>query len=48
LVGAGRVGGAAAPTFAAAGLYLVRVLYESHWEIPNAAGATLPAAMIEA
>jgi tRNA pseudouridine38-40 synthase len=39
---------AAAPTFAAAGLYLVRVLYEPHWEIPHAADATLPSAMIEA
>lgn len=44
---AGRDRRAAAPTFAASGLYLVRVLYEPVWEIPDAACATLPAAMIE-
>jgi len=46
---AGRDRGAAAPTFAASGLYLVRVLYDPVWEIPDAARAILlPAAMIEA
>ena len=45
---AGRDRRAAAPTFAACGLYLVRVLYDAVWEIPAAAQSILPAAMIEA
>jgi tRNA pseudouridine38-40 synthase len=39
---------AAAPTFAASGLYLVRVLYDSVWEIPGVRGSTIPAALSEA
>jgi tRNA pseudouridine38-40 synthase len=45
---AGRDRRAAAPTFAASGLYLVRVLYDPHWEIPDAVRATVLPAVIEA
>jgi tRNA pseudouridine38-40 synthase len=45
---AGRDRRVAAPTFAASGLYLMRVLYDPVWEIPDATRATVPAAMIEA
>lgn len=44
---AGRDRRAAAPTFAASGLYLARVFYDSVWEIPDTERASLPVAMIE-
>ena len=45
---AGRDRRAAAPTFAASGLYLMRVLYDPVWEIPDGTQTTLRAAMVEA
>jgi tRNA pseudouridine38-40 synthase len=45
---AGRDRSAAAPTFAAAGLYLARVVYDPVWDIPELAGAGAPLAVMGA
>jgi tRNA pseudouridine38-40 synthase len=39
---------AAAPTFAASGLYLARVVYDPIWEIPAAAGGSVALAAMDA
>jgi len=45
---AGRDRRAAAPTFAAAGLYLARVLYDAAWGIPDVPGGTATLAAMDA